>query len=71
MKHAPISSIYSKANAPGPIGQEAQRRNFENRKQLWQKMGVVVIDLNEVFNDIDRQHVESIAVGLYGKRKGR
>ncbi|WP_406646896.1 hypothetical protein QEZ52_00380 [Aliisedimentitalea scapharcae] len=70
MKHAKISSIYHQANSPAPVGQEAQRRNFEARKQLWHQLGVAVIDPTQVFNDIDREHVQSIATGMYGKRKG-
>lgn len=66
-----ISSIYHRANGPAPVGKDAQDRNHQNRKELWHKHGVAVIDPNEIHNDLDQQHVISIATTLYGKRKGK
>lgn len=65
-----ISSIYHKANAPAPVGKDAQDRNQRARKELWHKLGVAVIDPNDIHNDLDRQNVISIATNIYGKRKG-
>ena len=41
------------------------------RAALWHKQGIVVIPLEEIRNDWDRQHVANVATKLYGEREGR
>jgi len=38
------------------------------RAAAWHRQGVVVIRLDEIANDFDRQHVINIASRLYGNR---
>lgn len=38
------------------------------RRAAWHRQGVIVIRLDEIANDFDRQHVVNIANRLYGKR---
>ena len=70
MSRPRISSIYHMANADAPQGSEAKRRNTKAMRELWQRMGVAVIDPNDINNDLDRQHLKNMAEKLYGKRKG-
>lgn len=66
-----ISGIYKRGNSPPPTGSEAERRNREAFAQAWQKMGLVVLYPEWIFNDFDRQHVINQAVKLYGERDGQ
>lgn len=63
-----VSSIYHRANADVPEGEEARRRNFEYRRHLWRAYGVAVLDPEETPDDIIRQAIINEAVALYGVR---
>ncbi|GAB5434775.1 MAG: hypothetical protein EpisKO_41450 [Epibacterium sp.] len=70
MRHAPISSIYGRANGPAPVGSEAKQRNKAAMAEVWHKHGVLVVDPNEISDDWSRQHLTNVGETLYGKRKG-
>lgn len=70
MRHAPISSIYGRANGPAPVGAEAQRRNKEAMAEAWHKHGMLVVDPSVINDDWSRQHLVNVAESLYGKRRG-
>jgi hypothetical protein len=65
------SSIYHRANADPPQGEEARRRNREAYAKAWHQRGLVVIDPADVLDDWTRQAIENEANRQYGQRKGQ
>ncbi|GAA6162586.1 hypothetical protein NBRC116590_02900 [Pelagimonas sp. KU-00592-HH] len=70
MKNTPISRIYHQANGDAPQGGEARRRNLKARRELWHRLGVAVIDPEDIHDDWERQQVTNQANKLYGQRRG-
>lgn len=71
MRNAPISRIYHQAHGDAPEGAEAKRRNMAQRRELWHRLGVAVIDPEDINNDWERQQIINQAESLYGKRRGK
>jgi hypothetical protein len=71
MTRFPISSIYSQANGPAPVGEEAQRRNHEAFSNAWQRMGLIVIYPDQILDDWIRQAFINEATKQYGQRESR
>lgn len=63
-----ISRIYDCANAPAPVGGEAERRNLDARKIAWQRFGLLVIDPADVDDDWLRQAIMNEGNRRFGKR---
>ena len=66
-----ISNVYNMANGEPPKGDEAERRNQEARAALWHKLGVAVIDPEDVNHEWERQSIIATADRLYGRRRGK
>lgn len=71
MRGAAISSIYSQANAPAPTGAEAKSRNAAAMADAWHRLGMLVVNPDDINDDWSRQHLTNVAEKLYGKRKGQ
>ena len=69
--HAGISGIYHRANGDAPQGAEAVRRNQEARSALWHRLGVLVVDPEDMPNDWDRQQLINTGNKLYGHRRNK
>lgn len=66
-----ISRIYHMKNDDPPQGAEADRRNREARSEAWHKLGVAVIDPEDINDDWERQLVINIADKQFGRRGTR
>lgn len=65
-----ISRVYSMAYGPAPTGRDADERNHAMRQQAWHKMGLAVLDPENIADDWLRQAVINETNRQYGRRKG-
>ena len=63
-----VSRVYEMGRGDPPCGAEADRRNREFRAEAWRKLGVAVIDPEDVKNDYERLLVIRLAEERYGRR---
>lgn len=63
-----ISNIYDMADGPPRSGREAEERNLAARRQAWHKLGLVVIDPEDINDEWLRQAVMNLADKQYGRR---
>ena len=63
-----ISGVYNMANAEPPRGAEAERRNREARAEAWRRLGVIVVDPEDIDDDWLRQAFINHATKIYGRR---
>ena len=63
-----VSRVYDMANGEPPCGVEADRRNQEARAEAWRKLGVAVIDPEDINDDWLRQALINHADKQYGRR---
>lgn len=66
-----ISSIYHQKNDDPPLGAEAERRNREKYKEAWHKLGLLVIDPEDINDEWERQLLINRADKEYGRRKAK
>lgn len=71
MTSIPISSIYSQANCPAPVGEEAQSRNHAVFSKAWRTMGLIVIYPDQILDDWIRQAFINEATKQYGQMESR
>jgi hypothetical protein len=69
--HPAISSIYQRANADPPRGEQAQQQTEAAKQRAWQEFGLLVVDPEDINDDWLRQALINTASKLYGRRKGR
>ncbi len=63
-----VSNIYHLAHSPSPVGVEAERRNMAVRAEVWHKLGVAVLDPEDIADDWLRRAIISEAERRFGRR---
>ena len=64
-----VSGIYERG--PSEYADERRRQAVEEgSRRAWQERGIVMIEVDALLDDWERQMVINIANRLYGKRKG-
>lgn len=69
--YARISSVYGQGPSPDPMGSDAERRNHAARGEAWHRLGLVVIDPEDIGDEWLRRAVLNEAERRYGRRKAR